>query len=103
MSRLDILLFETAQEMFERRAKQAKNREKKLDEIEKSGYCEGVSHECHNRKDVRWVPGRTFYQWDIDEEPAHDPNRSYFLCPVCDKEYNSYWDEMWEEYYAGRM
>jgi len=102
MSRFDILLFETAQEMFERRAKEAKNREKTLAKIEKMGYCEGVSHKC-DRKDTSWISARTFYPWDIDEEPLEDPNRSYYLCSACAEEYNSYWDEMWNDYYAGRL
>jgi hypothetical protein len=103
MSRFELIFEETAQEMFERRAKQAESRQKKLDKIEKSGYCEGVSHKCDNRDGVEWVDGRTFYQWNIDEDPDEDPNRDRFLCPGCAKEWNDYWDEMWNEYYYGRL
>lgn len=103
MDRFDLLQFEDAEEMFVRRAKEADNRKKKLDEIEKSGYCEGVSHQCNNKESIKWISSRTYYEWDVDEQPGEDPNRPRFLCPSCAKEWNDYWDEMWNEYYAGRL
>ena len=100
--RFDLLIFEDAQQMFERRAKEAESRKKKLAKIEKLGYCEGMSHRCDSKKDVEWVASRTFYVWDIDEEPDEDPNRDCFLCPSCAEEHHAYWDEMWSDYYSGR-
>ena len=108
--RFDLLIFENAQQMIDRRSEEAKNRGKKLTEIEKIGECEGFEGKCEgfegkcgNRKDVKWTPSRTFYPWNIDKEPLENPNRNIFLCGECEIGYNEYWDEMWNEYYAGRL
>lgn len=102
-NRIDLLIFEDAQEMKERREKEAKSREKKLAQIEKNGYCESFRYKCDNKKDVEWMPAATHYYWDVDEDPLNDPNRPIFLCPRCAEEYNTSWQERWDEYYAGLL
>jgi hypothetical protein len=103
MDRFDLLQFEDAQQMFERRAKEAEIRNKKLAKIEDYGYCEGMFHECRSKKNVEWIPASTCYRWDKEKDPEENPNRDIFLCPVCAKEYTSHWDEMWSEYYHGLL
>jgi hypothetical protein len=103
LSRFDLLIFEDAREQKERREKQQKEREKRLKEIEELGSCEGFEGKCENKQDIEWTPARTFYSWNVDEEPLEDPNRDIFLCDNCYKGYNDYWDETWKEYNAGRL
>ncbi|MHA1470839.1 MAG: hypothetical protein ACTSSP_09805, partial [Candidatus Asgardarchaeia archaeon] len=67
------------------------------------GCCEGYFYECHGRENLSWVSSRTMYTWDVDKEPLEDPNRSYFLCPTCDSQYNEHWQERWDDYYSGRL
>lgn len=102
MSRFDLLQFEDAQQMFERRAKEAESRKNKLAKIEKIGYCEGFAGPCYCRKDVIWVEAMTCYLWDKEKDPEEDPNRQIFLCPQCDTYYVEHWQEMWDDYNDGR-
>jgi len=101
--RFNLLIFEDAQEVMERRAIEARNRENKLDKIEKSGYCEGMTCECRSRENVEWRHAMTWYPWDLDERPDEDPNRLLFLCPKCYDEYKYHWQEMWDMANAGRL
>ena len=101
MSRFDLLQFEDAQQMFERRVKEAKNRKKKLAKIEELGYCEGFGGRCDCKDELWWYTPRTFYPWNIDEEPDKDPNRKLFLCRNCGEACEAYWDQMWGDYYSG--
>jgi len=108
--RFDLLIFEDAQQMFDRRANEAESRKKKLAKIEGIGYCEGfegrcegVEEGCENTESVKWTPSRTFYPWNIDKDPLEDPNRDIFLCDCCEIRYNEYWNETWKEYNAGRL
>ena len=103
INRFELLIIETIEEKRERRLKEKKYRENIEKKIEEEGCCEGVSYECHSRKNVKWTPARTFYPWDIDKKPMEDPNRDKFLCDCCEKEYNELWDEMWREYYSSRL
>lgn len=102
-SRFDLLIFEDAQQMKDRRAKETKSREKKLAKVEKIGYCEGFLGKCDNKDDVKWTPARTCYPWHIDKKPLEDPNRDIFLCDSCEIEYHEHWDEMWNDYRAGLL
>jgi len=106
--RFELLIFEDAQQMIDRIRKEEESRKKKLAKIERLGYCEGAYCEgayregvCNNKDDLDWYSARTFYSWNKDKNPLEDPNRDLFLCPLCAKEYNEYWDEMWKEYYEG--
>lgn len=103
MDRFDLLQFESAEEMFARRKKEAESREKKLANIEELGYCEGFNDWCYCRDGLKWVFPRTFYQWDKDEHPHNDPNRKLFLCESCTKFCREYWKEQWNEYYSGLL
>ena len=98
--RTEILLFETAQEVAERRESQRLHREHLLKEIEKKGECEGVMRECHSKNGVKWIGSPTFYPWNVDERPDRDPNSPVFLCEDCAKMWDDYWDEMWTSYYG---
>ncbi len=102
-SRIDLLIFEDAQEQKERRKKESKNREKKLAKIEQIGYCEGFLGRCDCKNDIKWVEAMTCYPWNIDKEPLEDPNRQLFLCHQCDKLYVEHWEDMWSEYRAGLL
>ena len=100
MSRFDLLIFEDSQQMFERRAKEAENREKELAKIEKLGYCEGFEGPCECKSDLGWYYPKTLYPWDKDKDPYDDPNRKLFLCRNCGEALEAYWDDMWREYHG---
>lgn len=99
-SRYEILDFESAQEEKSRRLREKKERERKLQEIEDRGYCEGFAGECSNKKDLKWTYSQTNYLWDIDEEPLENPNRPLFFCSSCAEGYMDYWYDMCRDYYA---
>lgn len=49
---------------------------------------------------------RTMYSVDYYSPTYHvrnDPNRSRFLCRCCAQQHHEYWDEMWSDYYGGRL
>lgn len=62
-----------------------------------TGTCEGL---CTRTCLVQWRPAQTCYPWDGEGE---NPNRSLCLCDECWAEYKEYWDDMWADYYAGRL
>jgi hypothetical protein len=102
MNRIDLLIFEDAQEEKDRRAKQKADREKRLQEIEDKGCCECCKQfGRENRKEIEWVGSMTRYHWDIDKDPFVDPNRSLFLCPECAEEHCNHMSDMWQAYYGG--
>ena len=103
MDRFELLQFEDAQQMFERRAKESESRKKKLANIEELGYCEGFEEWCYCKDDLSWVFPRTSYQWDKDKHPHNDPNRKLFLCRNCGEACEAYWDQQWGDYYAGLL
>ena len=43
---------------------------------------------------------RTMYHWEGEGE---DPNRSLLLCRQCAILHHDFWDEMWDQYNAGRL
>jgi hypothetical protein len=55
---------------------------------------------CGIEEGLEFESGRTAYEWDGKGE---DPNRCVVLCRECAKEHHEHWDEMWEEYYRGRL
>jgi len=101
MSRFDLMVLEDAQQMFDRRAKEAAEREKRLAEIEEAGCCEGHEGPCECKDELSWIYPRTFYQWDKDEDPYDDPNRKIYLCRNCGEAMEAYWENMWRDYYGG--
>ena len=62
-NRFEILDFENAQEEKERRARQKKEREKRLQEIEDRGECEGLFGPYDN-KDLSWLPDGSAHSRD---------------------------------------
>lgn len=60
------------------------------------GPCEGFHGPCDQIGQQRGP--RTAYHWNGKGE---DPNQSPILCDECADEYHDYWDEMWDDYYAG--
>ena len=98
-NRFDMLIFEDAQEMHERRERESKHREKMHEETEEEGLCEY----CRRDRPAKWEDGRTFYSWNKDKDPLHDPNRSIFLCKYCALEYTESMTERWNDYYSGLL
>lgn len=43
---------------------------------------------------------RTAYSWN---GKGRDPNRDIVLCESCAVDHYLYWDDMWSEYYSGRL
>lgn len=63
--------------------------------------CEGFDSPCEVvGPTVTPQDSRTQYVWDGQGE---DPNRDRNLCPDCAKHHHKHWDEMWGEYYSGRL
>jgi hypothetical protein len=52
------------------------------------------------KQGARIVGAMTAFYWDGTGE---NPNRSLLLCDECENEYCEYWQEMWNEYYSGRL
>ena len=101
MSRFDLLIFEDAQQMFERRAREEKERQKRFVEIEEAGCCEGLEGPCDCKDKLWWYSPRSFYPWDKDKDPYDDPNRKLFLCRNCGEAMEAFWADQWGEYYSG--
>lgn len=64
-------------------------------EILKTFPCEGMYGPC-GKTPSEIVGCRTQYH---DEEM----NTSPVMCEQCAKEYNSYWDDMWADYWSDRL
>jgi len=47
-------------------------------------------------------PDRTRYQIIADIQ-LPDPNAPLALCRDCAEEHHEFWDDMWTEYYSGRL
>lgn len=48
------------------------------------------------------------YPYDSGEpfslkDNPNDPNRMQLLCRTCAIMHHEYWDDMWQEYYSGRL
>lgn len=57
--------------------------------------CEQCKRDLETVKDR---PSMTAYVWDGEGD---DPNRAGDLCDDCWEDYRAYWQERWDEYYAG--
>jgi hypothetical protein len=64
--------------------------------------CEMCPHAFHRTTihGLRCESSRTMYHWD---GTGKDPNRSLLLCRQCAILHHDYWDEMWDQYNAGRL
>lgn len=59
-----------------------------------------VCEHCECREGVRAESARTLYEWN---GWGINPNRDVYLCRQCAEEHHAYWDDMWAEYYSGRL
>jgi hypothetical protein len=66
--------------------------------IEERRGCE----RCGSAAGVSRGPRGCAYHYEGTEGDANDPNYAN-LCPPCWVEEREYWDEMWKEYYSGRL
>ena len=55
---------------------------------------------CGKTEGVKIVGAMTAYS-QIEGEP--DRNHPTPYCPECAQEYEEHWQEMWDEYYSGRL
>jgi hypothetical protein len=55
---------------------------------------------CGSREGVEMESARTAYE-PTEKDP--DPNADIPYCRSCAEEHHEHWDEMWAEYYAGRL
>lgn len=62
----------------------------------------GICENCETAEGTKLRPARTSYHYEGDD-PDKDPNRDWMGCDVCDEQDREYWDEMWAEYYSGRL
>jgi hypothetical protein len=73
-----------------------------------------VSHGCEEcweesertqrvTKGVRLESSRTMYPFDGVLGSKEDPNRPRALCRRHAREHHKHWDEMWADYYGGRL
>lgn len=53
-----------------------------------------------DKEDVKPHPAMTAYAWNGEGE---DPNRDLIVCDDCWAEYEAYYTERWEAYYAGLL
>lgn len=66
---------------------------------------------CGSWRGLRLESGRTMYPYESDSKDywvnfgydPKDPNRSQLLCRLCAVQHHEYWDDMWKEYYSGRL
>lgn len=55
---------------------------------------------CDTTENVSLENSRTCH---VAREEEPNPNAPIPLCPSCAKEHHEYWDEMWADYYRGRI
>jgi hypothetical protein len=58
---------------------------------------------CGHLTGLKLESSRTKYFWEGPLDSTNDPNRMRLLCRCCAEEHHSYWNDMWEEYYRGRL
>lgn len=58
--------------------------------------CEGMYGPCESNLPAERAGCRTMYA-------EKEMNKSPFLCELCAKEYHSYWDDMWRDYWSDRL
>ncbi len=62
--------------------------------------CERCGRQCSG---VKSESSRTMYNFDGPIGSPEDPNRDIMLCRDCAKEHHDYWNERWDDYYAGLL
>lgn len=58
---------------------------------------------CGATEGVELEDSRTQYHYEGEPGSEEDPNKPIPLCRLCAIEHHEYWDEMWREYYGGRI
>jgi hypothetical protein len=58
---------------------------------------------CESPEGVEMESSRTCYHYDGEPGSDDDPNKSIPLCRPCAIKHHEYWDDMWHEYYRGRL
>jgi len=65
---------------------------------------------CGTSEGVKLEDARTAYEQPSPDffdhlvgVPLPDPNAPVLLCRSCAKEHHEFWDEMWADYYSGRL
>lgn len=66
------------------------------------GYWPGCEH-CGEFWGLKLEDSRTLYHFEGDWDDPQNPNRSVLLCRRCAVQHHEHWDEMWREYYSGRL
>jgi hypothetical protein len=52
--------------------------------------------------DIKLRKAMTAYHFEGEKNSEEDPNRDFYACEDCYKEYTDHWTWMWDEYYAGQ-
>lgn len=58
---------------------------------------------CGSTVGVEMESSRTQYHFEGEDNSPDDPNKDIPLCRPCAAEHHEYWDDMWREYYGGRL
>lgn len=64
--------------------------------------CPKCEH-CHTIFGLALEESRTMYPVKDDCPEKDNPNRSQLLCRRCAEYHHEYWDDMWKDYYSGRL
>ena len=64
---------------------------------------------CGTIRQLKFEDSRTLYYYKGNDDvfsgkpDPHDPNRPQLLCRKCAVLHHDYWDDMWKDYYSGRL
>lgn len=62
-----------------------------------------ICQRCGTLWGLKLAGSCTSYHWEGKEEDPDNPNAPVLLCPRCTEDHYDYWDDMWQEYYQGRL
>ena len=63
--------------------------------------CLGGGLKLHSSGTAYYVPPEKYDY--MAQHPEKDPNRDRLLCDFCAEDHYQYWNDMWSDYYAGRL
>ncbi len=58
---------------------------------------------CEATKGARRESAQTAYHYEGVVGSDDDPNRPVSLCRKCAREHHAHWNDMWADYYGGRL